>query len=422
MSSNNQKWFMLSLLFIVYVFNIIDRHIINILLEPIKLDLDLSDAQAGYLAGFAFAIFYTLMGIPIAVLADRFNRTKLIVACSALWSAMTAMTGMATGYITMAISRMGVGVGEAGLTPSANSLIGDLFKPTDRGKAIGIYLSAVPVGTMLAGFIGGALEHFVGWRMTFIILGATGFALTIIFHTVFKEPARGTLDDAGSAPEKSRYTVLETISFLFQQKSCQYFFPAFTLVGLVGSAINTWTPTFFIRTYDMSLMEMAATVGTIGGIGGAIGMIGGGVIVDRLATKNVTAYMKVPAIALLVTLPVYFGVYLASSSWVATALLLAPMTTSAIIMAPVLTLIQRLVKNNMRAVAVAAFLLVVHLLGMGLGPLAVGLISDSLAPQYGTDSLRYAILSVIPLNLVAVVLFWRAARWVGSDLQRGSAE
>jgi predicted MFS family arabinose efflux permease len=414
--NSNNKWLMLGLLFIVYVFNIIDRHIINILLEPIKNDLSLSDAQAGFLAGFAFAVFYTVMGVPIAAMADRYSRAKLIAACSALWSIMTAFTGSASSYASMAVARMGVGIGEAGLTPSANSLIGDLFKPTDRGKAIGIYQSAVPVGTMLAGFLGGLLERAVGWRLTFIILGVAGILLTVLFRVMFREPLRGLNDEAISVPDKSRYTVMETVRFLLKQKSCQYFFPAFVLVGFVGSAVNTWTPAYFMRSHEMSLLHMAATIGMIGGIGGAIGMIGGGMLADRLAKRNVAVYMLIPAIAMLLTMPFFFGVYLTSSSWLAMAFLLAPMITGVAIVVPVLALIQRLVKNNMRAVAVAVFLLVIHLLGMGFGPFAVGLISDFLQPQYGTDSLRYALLAVLPLNLIAVWLFWRASRWVAVDL------
>ncbi|MEJ8568019.1 spinster family MFS transporter [Elongatibacter sediminis] len=415
-TEHRSRWWMLGLLFTVYAFNIVDRHIINILLEPIRLDLDLSDSQAGFLAGFAFAIFYTLMGVPIAALADRYSRTRLITLCSALWSAMTALTGMATGYVSMALTRMGVGIGEAGLTPSANSLIGDLFRPTDRGKAIGIYQSAVPVGTMLAGLIGGFLGPSLGWRMTFILLGAAGMALTLLFWAVFREPARGLLDDASSRPEKNRYSIIETVRHLLRQKSCQYFFPAFALVGLVGSAVNTWTPAYFMRSHEMSLMHMATTIGTIGGIGGAVGMVGGGIIADRLARRDVAAYMQIPAIALLAAIPLFFGVYLAGNAALSAGLLLGPMIVGTAIVVPVLALIQRLVKNNMRAVAVAVFLLVIHLLGMGLGPLAVGMLSDALEPVFGTDSLRYALLSVMPLNLLAVWLFWRARRHVASDL------
>lgn len=416
MNNHRHRWYMLALLVVVYVFNIIDRHIINILLEPIKNDLQLTDAEAGFLAGFAFAVFYTVMGIPIATLADRYNRAKIIAVCSALWSAMTAMTGMASNFYSIAIARMGVGVGEAGLTPSANSLIGDLFKPNDRGTALGIYYAATAVGAMLAGFAGGYLESIVGWRMTFIVLGVAGLVVTIIFYVAFKEPQRGLLDDDSSVAEKDRYTVLETIRYLWHKKSCRYIFPAFGLISFVGSAINTWTPAFFMRTYDMSLMQMAATVGAVGGIGGGIGMIAGGIIADRMASRDVRNYVNIPAVALLVTMPLFFGVYLASTSWIATTLFLAPIITGAIVIPPVLALIQRLAKNNMRAVAVAFFLLFIHLIGMGFGPPIVGLISDLLQPMYGSNSLRYALLSVLPLNLISVWLFWRAGRFVNSDL------
>ena len=416
MKSDNYKWCALALLFLMYVVNIIDRHIINILIEPIKADLALGDAQAGFITGLAFALFYTVMGVPIAMLADRYHRTRLICLCSALWSLATAASGAASSYAGMAAARMAVGVGEAGLTPTANSLIGDLFEPRHRGKALGIYISAVSVGTMLAGLLGGWLEHRLGWRMTFIILGIIGLVLTLIFRFTFREPQRGALDDAASQPQQRSYTLVETVRYLLRKRSCRYFFPAFALVGFVGAAINNWTPAFFMRSHEMNLMQMAASVGAIFGAGGALGMIGGGLLADHFSTRNVASYLKVPAIAVLVRLPLYFGVYLVSDSTPALLLLVVPVTVAAIIVPPVLALLQRLVKNNMRAVAVAVFLVVVHLIGMGFGPLLVGVISDALHPIAGPDSLRYALMSIIPLNLVAVLLFWRGARYVDADL------
>ena len=416
MTKANHKWYVLALLFVTYIFNIVDRHIINILLEPIKIDLALSDAQAGFLAGFAFAIFYTVMGVPIAVLADRFNRAKLIALCVALWTVMTAMTGAASNFVSMAVARMGVGVGEAGLTPSANSLIGDVFKPNERGRAIGIYHSAVPIGSMIAAFLGGTLGSYVGWRMTFIILGVAGLLVAALVRITLIEPPRGYLDDVSSTPEKEQYSVIETATYLFRLKSCRYFMAAVALVGFVGNAINTWTPAFFMRTHEMNLMDMAIVVGTIGGIGGAIGMVAGGLVADYYGSRDARSYMRIPAIALLTTLPLYSGVYLASEPWMASGMLIAPVITGAIIFPPIITLLQKLVKNNMRAVAVAILLLVLHLVGMGLGPLVVGLISDLLQPIYGTNSLRFALLSVMPINLLAVWLFWRASNVILPDI------
>lgn len=415
------RWYLLGILFLLYVFNIIDRHIINILVEPVKRDLALGDAEIGFLTGFAFALFYTVMGVPIGLLADRYNRTRLIAACSALWSVMTALTGTATGFVSAAIARMGVGIGEAGLTPAANSLIGDMYRPSDRGKAIGIYISAVPIGTMLAGLLGGWLEAAAGWRMTFIVFGAAGLLLTLIFMVTFREPVRGAFDEPQPASERDKVSILETTKFLLSRRSCRYFFPGFAVFGFVGAAINNWTPAFFMRTHETPLMQMAVSIGTISGIGGAIGMIAGGMMADHFSTRNVAAYLKVPAQALLITLPLYLGVYMSASAPVAAALLVVPVFTGAVIVPPALALLQRLVRHNMRAVAVAVFLLVLHLAGMGLGPLAVGGISDLLAPIAGPDSLRYALIIVIPLNLIAVFLFWRGAAFISSDLELGSS-
>jgi MFS family permease len=335
---------------------------------------------------------------------------------------MSAATGVAQSYVAAALSRMGVGVGEAGLTPAATSLIADLFPPQQRGKAIGLYTSAVPIGTMLAGLLGGWLAATIGWRATFITMGVVGLAFTVLFLATFREPPRGAADLLGVHEAMRRHTVVETVRFMLQSRSCWHFLGAFAVVGFVGAAINNWTPAFFMRTHDMTLMQMAASIGTIFGIGGAIGMLAGGVIADRAAARDVSAYLRMPAIALAVTLPLYMAVYLSPSALVAGLLLVVPVVTMAVILPPVVALLQRLVRPNMRAVSVATFLLVLHLAGMGLGPLVVGLISDGLQPIAGDDSLRWALLCVIPLNAIGVWLFWRGSRFVQADIERATGQ
>jgi MFS family permease len=415
-------WLGLALLFVLYVFNIVDRHIVNVLAEPIKHDLGLTDAQLGFFTGFAFAIFYTLMGIPLAILADRHNRTRLVAACSMVWSIMTVATGLAANYMQAVLSRMGVGLGEAGLTPTANSLIGDLFSARHRGRALGIYVSAVPIGTMLAGWLGGSLAEHIGWRSTFIALGAFGILLTLIFVGLFREPVRGSKDAQVAAPLAAAPSLGTTVLHLARMRSCRYFFAAFAVFGFVGAAINNWTPAFFMRSHELSLATMAATVGTIFGIGGAIGMIGGGVLADRFAARDAAAYLRIPAISLLIALPLYVATYAVTNVWLAGVLLAVPVVTAAVILPPALALLQKLVHARMRAVAVSVFLLVLHVAGMGLGPLVVGQISDVIQPTFGPESLRYAILCVVPCNLIAVGLLWRGARYVGTDLARMNGE
>lgn len=416
---DHRAWYALALLFATYVVNVVDRHVINILVEPIQADLGLSDTEVGFVTGLAFALFYTVMGVPLALLADRWHRSRLICLCSTLWSLMTAASGLATGYASMAASRMGVGLGEAGLTPAANSLIGDLFAPRNRGKALGLYVSAVPIGTMLAGLLGGWMANTWGWRATFFALGAMGLALTILFRTTFPEPARGGLEVAGSPQGNASYSLRDTVLHLYAKRSCRYFFPAFAIIGFVGAAINNWTPAFFMRSHGMDLMQMAASVGLVFGIGGAAGMLAGGWMADGFAKRGPAAYLRIPAIAVLAGMPLYFAAFLASDTWLAICLLVAPVTVAAVILPPVLALLQRLTKPNMRAVSVAVFLIVVHLVGMGFGPVLVGALSDALQPVVGADSLRYALLGIIPLNLVAALLFWRGAAHVEADIASG---
>jgi predicted MFS family arabinose efflux permease len=413
------SWYALALLFATYVINVIDRHIINILVEPIQQDLGLSDTQIGFVTGLAFAMFYTVMGIPLAVLADRWHRTRLVCLCSSLWSLMSMASGASRGFFTLSASRMGVGLGEAGLTPTANSLIGDLFPPANRGKALGIYISAVPMGTMLAGLIGGWLASTWGWRPAFYAVGVAGLVLTAIFWLSFREPERGRYDATSSAPEKMTYSILEVIAHLLAKRSCRYFFPAFAIIGFVGAAINNWTPAFFMRSHGMDLMQMAASIGLIFGIGGAAGMIAGGWMADGFARRNPSAYLHVPALAIALGLPLYFAAFLVHDTRIAMFLLVVPVTVAAVVLPPVLALLQRLTKNNMRAVSIAIFLIVVHLAGMGFGPLLAGALSDLLQPAAGEEALRYALLCIIPLNLVAAILFWRGARHVAEDIGEG---
>lgn len=418
--NTGRGWFGLGVLFVLYVFNIVDRHIVNVLAEPIKHELALTDAQVGFFTGFAFALFYTIMGIPLAILADRYNRARLIAVCSLIWSLMTMATGAATSYLQAILSRMGVGLGEAGLTPTANSLIADLFKAQQRGRALGFYVSAVPVGTMLAGWLGGSLAESIGWRHTFIALGIFGIGLSLLFSLLFREPARGVFDAAPLGTPAKAPGFMITVRHLLSMRSCRYLFAAFAIVGFVGAAINNWSPAFFMRSHGLSLSTMAATIGTIFGIGGAIGMIGGGAIADYFAARGPSTYLKVPAISLFVALPFYGATYLVTNAWLAGLLLIAPVITVAVILPPALALLQRLVHSGMRAVAVSVFLLVLHVAGMGLGPLVVGQLSDVFQPQLGQNALRYAILCVVPFNLLAAMLLWRGARYVPADLERMS--
>lgn len=421
MARNNgprSGWLGLGLLFTLYVFNIVDRHIVNVLAEPIKHELQLTDAQVGFFTGFAFALFYTIMGIPLAMLADRYHRARLIAVCSVIWSAMTAATGAAGSYLQAIFSRMGVGLGEAGLTPAANSLIADLFKPQQRGRALGVYVSAVPIGTMLAGWLGGWLAERIGWRSTFIALGAFGIVLTLMFLLLFREPARGAQDGTSAQAAPAAPGFLATVRHLLSLRSCWYFFAAFAIVGFVSAAINNWTPAFFMRSHGLSLPAMAATIGTVFGIGGAIGMIGGGALADHFAARDVSAYLKVPALALLLALPLYAATFLVTNTWLAGILLIVPVITAAVILPPTLALLQKLVHSGMRAVSASVFLLVLHVAGMGLGPLVVGQLSDLFQPQLGQNGLRYAILCVVPFNLLAAALLWRGSRYVSRDLER----
>ena len=410
------KIYILLLLLVVYISNYADRMILSVLMPYIKAEFQVSDAALGFLAGTAFAVFYATLGVPIAIWADRGNRKMIIAISVAIWSAMTAVCGLASNYWQFALARVGVGVGEAGGSPPSHAIISDLFGPKTRATALGIFALGVPFG-LFVGLYGGALVAAeYGWRMAFFVLGIPGLLLAFLVMFTIREPKRGASDGithTGEAP-----SLMTTVRHMLGQKSLVHVFIGATLTTLVGYAGVQWWPTFVMRSHGLSMTDLSLFLALVFGVAGGLGTFLGGYIADQFSKRDMKWMPRIVTIATVVGLPFGFAIYLTDASWVVFALIGVPAALGSVYLPPTYAMTQGLVEVRMRTVASALLLFVINLIGMGLGPLMAGLISDALAPTYGKDSLKYALLILTLFNVWAAVHYWIAGRYFEADFKR----
>lgn len=409
------------ILLVVYVFNFIDRQIVNILAEPIARDLELSDTQIGLMTGLAFALFYTVLGIPIARFADRptTSRPRLIAVALGIWSAMTALCGSAQNFWQLLLARIGVGVGEAGCTPPAHSLISDMVPPEKRASALAFYSLGIPVGTLLGMIIGGTLADRMGWREAFVIVGLPGVALALVVWFVLKDPRRA--DAAAMLRAEHQPAALPLGKAVGEVMRSR----AFVLLLFAGSAASflsygktTWTTIFFQRTHDLTPGQVGLWFGLIGGIGGMLGTWLGGWLADRFGAKNRRHVLSAPAIGMALAVPIAIAAYQAPSWPLALVLLFVPTVFNSFYYGPCYSAAQGLVPLKARAIAAATLLFFQNLIGLGLGPLFFGMLSDGLQPAYGADSVRYVLYGAAVLGLVPAFFFWRCSLHLDAELDR----
>lgn len=409
----SNRAYVLFILVVVYTFNFIDRQIIGILAVPIKADLGLTDTQLGLMGGLAFALFYTGLGIPVAMLADRFSRTWIMTVALAIWSLMTAASGLATNFWQLFAARLGVGVGEAGGVAPAYSLISDFFPPNQRARALSIYSFGIPIGSAIGIVFGGIIASMLDWRIAFFIVGLAGVILAPIFRMTIKEPPRGGFDRQreDSAPPSLK-TILRTLS----RK------PSFWLVSvgascssMMGYGLFFWLPSFFVRSFEMTLLNASLYYGAVLLVGGLAGIWAGGWLGDRFGQMKYSRYVNIPALAFLIAVPFYMLAMLSQNATLTFVVLLIPTALGLAWLGPVISVIQHLVPPNMRATASAVFLFINNLIGIGIGTLAIGALSDALQAQYGDDSLRYSILAGTGFYVLAASLFYLASRWLEQD-------
>ncbi len=427
-----RRRYILALLMAAYTLSFLDRQVLSILIEPIKHDLHVSDALMGLLTGPLFVIFYTFLGLPIAWLADRWSRPAIIAVSLALWSGFTAFSGVAAGFLPLAIARLGVGFGEAGCNPSSHSLIADISSQEKRASGLSIYSLGVPIGTLLGLAMGGPIADLYGWRVAFAVAAAPGLALAAVIALTVKEP-RGRakpvrLAEAVTLPARDLVEVLRALS-----SKPTFWFVALGsgFSALVGYAHLYFMPSFFLRCHGPELAAIAAgfglksksllgpALGVITGLGGLTGSLAGGWIADRAALKDRRAFASVPAVAALVAIPFYVVIFTTPSTPLALALVFVPTVISTIWYGAVYSTAQSVVAPHRRATAAALLLLVLNLIGLGLGPSSLGLASDVFghALHLGdADGLRWAMLGIGCVSVVAAAFFWMARRTVREDV------
>lgn len=408
-------YYALGLLTVVYCFNFIDRQLLAILQESIKADLDLSDSQLGLLTGFAFALFYVTAGIPIARWADRSNRRNIVALALFVWSFMTAVSSVVQNYAQLLLARIGVGVGEAGGSPPSHSIISDMFPPERRATALGIYSTGVNIGILFGFLFGGWLNEFFGWRVAFLVVGIPGVVLALLVRFTLREPVRG-ISEARRASADMVPTG-QVVSLLWRLKTFRHMAFAASLNAFAGYGVANWTASFMIRSHGMSTGELGTWLALIIGFGGAVGVLGGGMLADRLGARDMRWYLWLPALVGLVALPFAGSVYLADSAYTALMLMAIPAVMSNVYLGSTIAISHRLVGLRMRALASAMLFFVLNIIGLGGGPWVIGVVSDLLNPTYGAESLRMAMLYVIPpIMLWSVTHFYLAARSVRADV------
>ena len=411
--------YVLGVLVVVYTTNFIDRQILSILLEPIKAELLLSDTQLGMLTGFAFALFYATLGIPIARFADRSNRRNVIALALTVWSAMTALSGLAQNYWHLLAARIGVGVGEAGCSPPAHSMLSDYYPPERRATALGIYSIGIPLGILFGFSIGGWMAEIFGWRTAFFLVGVPGLLLALVMRFTVKEPVRGMSEGRTAAVDQP--SIGETVRTLWSRRSFRHLAFGGALTAFVGYGWVTWMPSFLIRSHELGMGEAGTWLGLIFGIPGGIGIAVGGYLADRLGGWDPRWYLWVVAVTLLLATPFAIGVFYAPTAAGALVFLVFPVLLGNCYQATTFSQTQGLVSLRMRAVAAAFLLFVLNIIGLGAGPQAVGIVSDLLADRFGADSLRYSLLAFSFVNVWAAFHYWMAGRYLPADLAAARA-
>lgn len=407
-------------LLVVYIFNFLDRQIVGILAEPIKADLGLSDTQIGLMTGLAFALFYTILGLPIARYADRpgSDRVRLISVSLALWSAMTMVSGAAQNFVQILLARVGVGIGEAGCTPAAHSLISDAVPREQRSSAIAFYGLGIPIGSLLGLVIGGALNDAFGWRTAFLFVGVPGLLMAAVLPFLLREPRRDRTDEHKAADATLvELPAREAFAELAQSRAFVMLVIAASLTAFLSYGKGVWATILFIRSYGLSPGETGLALGVTLGIAGVVGTWAGGWLADKFGAADKRHILTAPAIGMVIAAPILFAAY-SSTDWrVCLVLLILPTLLNSLYYGPTYGCVQGLVRPQTRAVASAVMLFGQNLIGLGLGPLFFGMLSDAFKPMAGDDSVRWVLFGAAWLGIIPAFFFWRASLRLGASLK-----
>ncbi|MDZ7643161.1 MAG: MFS transporter [Woeseiaceae bacterium] len=415
--SPGARRYALAILVVVYTFNFIDRQILAILLPAIKAEFVVADWVLGFLAGSAFALFYATLGVPIALLADRYNRRNLIALALAIWSGMTALSAAAGSVLQLTLARIGVGVGEAGCSPPARSMISDYYPPDQRSTAMGVFTLGISIGIMIAYLAGGWVVEHIGWREAFLVVGIPGVLLAVVVRFTVQEPPRGHSDQR--ADDRAPPGMVYVARFLLQRRSFIHMAMGSGLAAFGGYAVASFFPSFLVRSHAMNPSIIGLYLGLILGIAGGLGFAGGGWFADRLGRYGRRWSMWGVTIALLIGWLCHFPVYLADSWGKALAWFVLPAVLSNVYLATTLAQAQSLVGLRMRGVAAAFMLFILNIIGLGLGPQVTGILSDLYMPALGNESMRYSLLTVAAVvGPWSAFHYYRAGRHIEADLGR----
>jgi MFS family permease len=412
------KWYVVGALVLGYVFNVIDRGALGILVQPIKDELQVSDAAMGYLTGLAFAVFYSFMGLPIARLADRWSRVNVLTLAVGLWSVATAVCGAAVNYLTLFAARSATGVGEAGGSPPSHSLISDYFPTTSRATALAVYAMAVPFGTALGNFISGWSNVYYGWRLTFVFVGLPGLVVALLIWLTVREPPRGYSDGPHARMRKTEAPpFFDVFRFLLSRRSFMHMSLAAALHSVVWYSGSNWNATFFIRSHAMNTGEAGSYLAIFALIG-TIGSFAGGFLADRISTikDDKRWYMWVPAIACIAMVPFQFFAYLSPDMAIVVPTFSVMVMLASMFFGPSFAVAQSVATVRMRSVSTSVLLFIQTIIGLTVGPAIVGELSDYFMPTQGADSLRYGMVIVGLANLWAALHYFLGARRYRADL------
>ncbi|MFC3654725.1 spinster family MFS transporter [Xanthomonas hyacinthi] len=409
----SRNW-ILGVLTSIYLVNFIDRQVLAILLPQVKAEFGLSDTFLGLLVGPTFAFFYATMGLPLALLADRVNRRRLIAVSLALFSAMTIACGLVVQFWQLVVARILTGVGEAGTGPASQTMITDLYPPERRGRAQAIYATGANLGVLVAFAAGGLIAQAWGWRVAFIVAGLPGLVLAVLLSATVRDPQRGASDSEVAQEEAPSFDMV--MRQLWQSRAFRYTALGACSTCFTAYALSSFFPLFLARSHGMSTSEIGIAMALIMGVCGGLATYAAGHFADRFGRNDQRWYSYVPAIAALAPLPLTPICFLAQDTSIALAAAIIPLSLTAAFIGPTITIVQRLVPVRSRAAAVATLILIDNIIGLGLGPQFVGIASDLCKPMLGEDALRYAMLAATAGSAVSVFGFVMAARHLRSDL------
>jgi predicted MFS family arabinose efflux permease len=410
-AGTSRSWYALALLASIAAFSLLDRQLPFVMAEAIKQDLALSDGQLGLVGGLAFSLFYTVLCLPMASLADRYSRKWVITTAVAVWSAMTALSGLARNMSHLFLARIGVAFGEAGSVGPSHSMIADYFPPGRRATAMSLYSIGGTVGVLVGFSLGGWLSDQIGWRMTYLTFGAPGLLLAVLAALTLRDPVRVHV----SAPTTGGMgrVALKLLRTSTYRNLCI----AASFHGSSATAIMAWLAPFFIRSHELTTAQAGLAVGFLSGAVGSLNVLLGGLVADKLAKRDRRWQLWVPAIGVILGIPLYLCGLLAAPVGLSFAALIAATLIGSSFAGPVFATVQDLADPRDRATASALIVLVVSLVGGAGGPAIAGFVSDALRPVQDHDSLRTALCMVMLLGHVgAAIFFMRAASTIRNDL------